>query len=86
MALTFGNSGGHESGVCYKCGQDDGNLCGGYCSPDHEDNYQHYWSYDVDDLLAVAEGQLEPHEAGDRLGGADPPAYRSQQTVTVPWL
>ena len=60
--LTIGNSGGHDSGVCYKCTQDDGNLCGGYCPPKADDRYQFYWLWDVNDLLAVKEGSLLPHE------------------------
>ncbi|SHI84362.1 T9SS type A sorting domain-containing protein [Pseudozobellia thermophila] len=60
--LTIGSSGGHESGVCYKCVQDNGNLCGGYCTPEADDNYQYYWLWDVNDLVAVKNGSLEPHE------------------------
>lgn len=41
--VTLGKSGGHTSGVCYKCTQDDGHLCGGYCSPAAADNHQYYW-------------------------------------------
>lgn len=60
--LTIGYSGGYESGVCYKCTQDNGNLCGGYCTPEADDNYQYYWLWDVNDLLAVKNGTLRPHE------------------------
>lgn len=60
--MTVGYSGGHVSGVCYKCTQNNGHLCGGYCAPDAEDYYQHYWLWDVQDLLAVKEGLLLPHE------------------------
>ena len=68
--LTLGHSGGHLSGVCYKCEQDDGNLCGGYCAPDSDDYYLYYWLWDVNDLLAVKEGTLEsyavrPYEYGE---------------------
>lgn len=68
--VTLGNSGGHESGVCYKCTQDDGNLCGGYCSPAADDNYLYYWLWDLDDLLAVKAGAMEayavrPYEYGE---------------------
>lgn len=60
--LTIGNSGGHESGVCYKCTQDNGNLCGGYCPPQANDAYQQYWLWDLNDFLAVKDGILLPHE------------------------
>ena len=53
---VFGHSGGHNSGVCYKCTQDDGNLCGGYCSKAASDNYHYYWFYDLKDLLDVKNG------------------------------
>lgn len=60
--LTLGQSGGHHSGVCYKCTQDDDNLCGGYCSPEAADNYQYYWMWDVQDLIDVKNGLQEPHD------------------------
>ncbi len=60
--LTLGKSGGHESGVCYKCTQDNGNLCGGYCTPEANDNYQYYWLWDVNDLVAVKNGTLNPYD------------------------
>ncbi|WP_273566859.1 T9SS type A sorting domain-containing protein [Maribacter halichondriae] len=60
--MTLGNSGGHISGVCYKCSQDDGNLCGGYCPPQASDEYQHYWLWDMQDLLKVKNGTLASHE------------------------
>ena len=60
--LTVGHSGGHSSGVCYKCRQDDGHLCGGYCSPQAADNYQYYWLWDVNDLADVKDGRLAAHD------------------------
>ena len=60
--LTIGYSGGHESGVCYKCTQDNGNLCGGYCPPIAADRYQFYWLWDLQDLLAVKEETMVAHE------------------------
>jgi hypothetical protein len=56
--LTLGYSGGHENGVCYKCTQDNGNLCGGYCTPVAADNYQYYWLWDVNDLVKVKKGEM----------------------------
>ncbi len=59
--LTLGYSGGHASGVCYKCTQNDGTECGGYCAPDAGDYAPYYWLWDVSDLVAVREGRLESH-------------------------
>lgn len=56
--VTVGYSGGHESGVCYKCTQNNGNLCGGYCAPDAADYGAYYWLWDVNDLVEVKEGRL----------------------------
>jgi hypothetical protein len=68
--LTLGQSGGHASGVCYKCTQDNGNLCGGYCAPDSQDYYHYYWLWDLDDLIAVKNGEMNgfdvrPYEYGE---------------------
>ncbi len=60
--LTVGFSGGHQSGVCYKCTQDNGNLCGGYCAPEAADYAQYYWLWDLNDLLAVKNGQMESYD------------------------
>lgn len=56
--MTVGYSGGHGSGVCYKCTQDNGNTCGGYCPPEAADYNQYYWLWDVEDLIAVKNGTL----------------------------
>ncbi len=60
--LTIGHSGGHSSGVCYKCTQNDGNLCGGYCARDADDYYHYYWLWNLDDLLAVKAGSKASHD------------------------
>lgn len=60
--LTVGHSGGHESGVCYKCTQNDGNLCGGYCAPDANDYYLYYWLWNMNDLLAVKKGEKASYD------------------------
>jgi len=60
--LTIGYSGGHESGICYKCHQDNGIICHGRCSLAVDDNYQFYWLWDVKDLLAVKEGTIQSYE------------------------
>lgn len=61
--VTLGNSGGHESGVCYKCTPVGATAeCGGYCARNADDNYNFYWLFDVDDLVAVKNGEKAPHE------------------------
>ncbi|QDG52224.1 hypothetical protein FIV42_16200 [Persicimonas caeni] len=61
--ITLGHSGGHNSGVCYKCVQEGKEqACGGYCARQPDDNYTYYWLWDVEDLVAVKEGSMQPHE------------------------
>ncbi|MEM9304009.1 MAG: hypothetical protein AAGE01_17980 [Pseudomonadota bacterium] len=60
--LTIGYSGGHESGVCYKCTQDNGNLCGGYCPRIASDQSNYYWLWDLNDLIDARNGAVEPHQ------------------------
>ena len=60
---VFGYSAGHEFGIGYKIQQDTGNVCGGPCTKIASDRYNYYWLWDVNDLLAVKRGQLQPHEA-----------------------
>lgn len=52
---VFGSSGGVDSGIGYKITQDDGNLCGGYCSYAAADNYNYHWFFDLDEILAAGE-------------------------------
>ena len=80
--VTLGYSGGHTSGVCYKCTQNTGKVCGGFCTPDSNDNYPYYWFWDIKDLLAVKEGRMNSYDVrpydygkfptplpGEQLGG-----------------
>jgi hypothetical protein len=81
---TFGHSGGNDSGIGYKIVQDNGQRTGGYSSYAVKDNYHYYWLWDVNDLVRVKAGELEPHavrpyeygifetpfsETSDELGG-----------------
>jgi len=83
--FTIGYSGGHTSGVCYKCIQNSGSECGGYCAPDVSDYYHYYWLWDMNDLMKVKAGLIEaydvlPYDYGEfttafqssepRIGGA----------------
>ena len=77
--VTIGYSGGHDSGVCYKCTQDDGNLCGGYCSYVAADNYQYYWLFDLDDLIAVRGGQMQPYEVRPYAWGQFPTPFQTTE-------
>jgi hypothetical protein len=75
---TFGYSGGHgPDGVCYKCTQDNGNTCGGYCAPDHQDYYQFLWLWDVNDLLAVKSGSINPYDVTPYWYGAFPTPFEN---------
>ena len=72
--VVIGDSGGHNSGVCYKCTVD-GAACGGYCSMDSSDYYHYYWLFDVNDLLAAKRGQKAPHEIRPYNWGQFPSAF-----------
>lgn len=66
--LTIGTSGGHVSGVGYKLTRN-GETCDGYCSFNPEDNYNYYWLWNMEDLVAVRDGKasanrLKPYESG----------------------
>jgi len=68
--VTIGWSGGHTSGVGYKITQDNGDLCPGPCSYEVADNYNYYWLWDLNDLIAVQNGQklahkIEPYAYGE---------------------
>ncbi len=60
---TFGHSGGNESGVGYKIVQDNGRRTGGYSSFAVKDNYHYFWLWDVNDLVRVRAGEIQPHDA-----------------------
>lgn len=60
--MTLGYAGGFDSGLGYKITQTDGNICGGPCSFDPDDNYNHYWLWDVADMVKVKNGELAPSE------------------------
>lgn len=60
--LTLGSSGGHNSGIGYKPTQDNGYECPGPCPYSADDYYNFYWLWDVNDLLEVKKGNLNPYE------------------------
>lgn len=62
---VVGSSGGVDSGIGYKITQDDGNLCGGYCSRKVSDNYNYYWLFDLDQIAAASDpSTLRPYDYG----------------------
>ena len=77
--VTLGYSGGHESGVCYKCTQSDGKKCGGYCAPDVEDYYQFYWFWDVNDLLAVKQGTVNSYDVRPYAYASFPTPFQTNE-------
>lgn len=60
--FSIGSSGGHNSGIGYKATQNNGNLCGGPCAYDANDYHNYYWLWDVNDLLAVKNGAMNPYD------------------------
>lgn len=61
--VTIGFSGGHNSGICYKCkptGQS--RDCYGYCAKDASDYHLMYWLWDVRDLVKVRQGKMQANE------------------------
>jgi hypothetical protein len=61
--LVVGHSAGHGPlGLGYKITQDTGHLCGGPCPYVASDKYNYYWLYDVNDLVSVVDGDIEPWE------------------------
>jgi len=57
---TFGSLAGRDSGLGYKITQDNGNLCGGPCAYEADDEHTYYWFFDVNFLLRVEAGELAP--------------------------
>ncbi len=60
--VTLGHSSGHEFGLAYKALQDDGTQCGGPCSYVASDKYNYYWLWNINDLVKVKQGLLQPHD------------------------
>lgn len=78
--VTVGHTGGHATGVCYKCtptGATD--ACGGYCANDVTDYAHAYWLWDIRDLVAVGEGTMNPWEARPYEYGPFPTPFATRE-------
>ncbi|MCO6430995.1 MAG: hypothetical protein J5J00_09050 [Deltaproteobacteria bacterium] len=76
--VTIGSSGGHNSGVCYKCTPSGASqACGGYCARNVNDNNKYYWLWDVNDLVAVKAGQKASHSVRPYEYGVFPAPFNS---------
>lgn len=77
--IVFGASGMHHSSGGYKITDKDGNKCGGPCAYDPNDYYNHYWVYNMYDILnARHPWDPKPYEWGKlKLGFAEKLIYGS---------
>lgn len=75
--VTLGYSGGHKTGICYKCEQDNGEVCGGYCTPEVSDNYFYYWLWDLNELVNVKNGKINSYAVRPYEYGQFPTVYDS---------
>ncbi len=60
--LTIGNTGGIDSGLGYKITQDTGFVCFGHCPYKASDMHNYYWAWDLNDLIKVKNGQMQPYD------------------------
>jgi hypothetical protein len=58
LFMAVGSHGGIHSGIGYKIMQDNGNLCGGPCTYEADDNYNYFWLFDVNDMLTAEDPWL----------------------------
>lgn len=59
--LAIGTSGGHAHGVGYGVPPWDPQGASGFYPVQPDDVGNHYWSFRVDDMIAVRQGQMAPH-------------------------
>ncbi len=79
---VFGSSGGHNSGLGYKITQSNGNLCGGPCAAQYDDYYNYYWFFDVEDFVAVKNGNMEPYEMRPYSYGVFEVPFQNEAEIT----
>ncbi|WP_052247362.1 hypothetical protein [Alteromonas macleodii] len=70
--IVVGTSGGHHSGIGYKITQNNGRKCNGPCAYAHDDYYNYYWIYSIEDILAVHYGEKLPSEVAPTSYGKLP--------------
>jgi hypothetical protein len=58
LFMAVGKSGGIHSGMGYKITQTNGNVCGGQCTYDADDNYNYFWLFDINQILDADEPWL----------------------------
>ncbi|MCK5669229.1 MAG: hypothetical protein KAI15_09095, partial [Gammaproteobacteria bacterium] len=79
---VFGSSGGHFSGLGYKILQDGAiNNCPGPCAVSPDDYYNYYWFFDVDDLVAVKNGEKLAHEIRPYDYGVFPAPFQTEANI-----
>jgi len=78
---VFGSSGGHNSGLGYKINQDNGHRCPGPCTVEHDDYYNYYWFFNVDDLVAVKNGDKLAHEVRPYDYGIFPTPFQNESDI-----
>ena len=80
---VFGSSGGHDAaGTVYKLDNDIGYHCPGPCAYKHDDYYNYYWFFNVDDLVAVKNGKKLAHEVRPYDYGVFPAPFQSESDIT----
>lgn len=80
---VFGSSGGHNSGLGYKINQDNGHRCPGPCAVKHDDYYNYYWLFNVDDFVAVKNGDKPPHEIRPYEYGVFPAPFQKDPDIAA---
>jgi hypothetical protein len=79
---VFGSSGGHESGIGYKIQQlDQSSNCPGPCANDRFDYYNYYWLFDLNDLVAVKNGEIKPYEVRPYDYGKFPAPFQTSDYI-----
>jgi hypothetical protein len=77
--VTLGSSGGHKTGVCYKCTPTGASqACGGYCANDSSDYANYYWLWDVNDLVKAKKGELAPSAVRPHAHGEFPTPFSGE--------
>lgn len=59
---VFGYSGGHSSGITYGIPPYSPSTPQGFYTVDQDDRYNYYWFFDVNDLVDVRNGVIQPYE------------------------